>query len=248
LGTNAPSLLVGLVSIAAYVAWTLIDRAQHSNAASILTPHGLRMPRIAGSRSVQRQDVESAFETDQGLVLKMKNGATVELGLVASGAGRILRHLGLTLDHAALVAPLRGQLGGFTRGLLTVCFAWPLLGATGIALEPRCPLSALFQIVAFLASLGLAVLVASKLRPRVVVGVDGIRVIGVLRSRFIPHREIRAVRVVDQLGYLSLLVQAGGRAFRLPLIGQSPEEAQALMRRIEEGRHRHGGAAGVRLG
>jgi hypothetical protein len=80
----------------------------------------------------------------------------------------------------------------------------------------------------------------------VVVGVDGIRVEGVLRPKFIPYGAILECRIVESAGYFALFVHAGERTHLLPLIGQSASEVGALARRVDEGRARHRAAAGVR--
>jgi hypothetical protein len=86
-----------------------------------------------------------------------------------------------------------------------------------------------------------AVFVARNLRPRVVVGLDGIRLMGVLRPKFVPYSKIQSrgrVESSPQTGSVIVIETADGQLI-FPVIGQSNMQIDALIDRIEQGRKRY---------
>lgn len=199
---------------------------------------------VVASRRLQRDlpldidpsSIEDAFSTGNKLVLHLKSGATIEVEPRDETPDAILEKLGLTLDQRALSAPLRGNLGGFTRGLLAFFGTW--MGASCLSI----PLNnaGITVIGSLLAAVVTTVLVVRNLRPRVIVGSDGLRIVGVLRPRFVPFARVKSVRVaaygVEGVGMI--LVETDSSPVALPVVGQSSEQVAALVERIEKGRER----------
>jgi hypothetical protein len=193
-------------------------------------------------REIPRRAVEDGFEVPNGVVLHLKSGATFEAEFDGTFGGQVLEHLGFSLDQRALDLPLRGALGGFSRGLLTLMSIW--LGAAFIFAQLRIHS---FALVGLLTAVAASVAVVRWLRPRVVVGIDGLRVVGVLRPRFVSYKEITSLR--ERWGTMTgcvLIVASASGTLLLPVMGQSPDQITALRRRIDEGRARGQKAGGAR--
>jgi hypothetical protein len=208
---------------------------------------------VVASRRLQRdttlkidpKQIEDAWSSDSKLVLHLKSGSVVEAEPGHRTPDDILAELGLTLDQRALSAPLRGVLGSFTRGLLAFLGAW--VAATFLTLPLHSPL------LMVVSSLALAIvtswLVVRTLRPRITVGLDGLRVTGVLRPMFVSYAHVQNVRIAtyehgdQQFVGSMVVVDTDGAPLVLPLIGQSNEQVQALVDRIKRGRERYAAEA-----
>jgi len=178
---------------------------------------------------IDASSIEDGYASGPRLVLHHRNGSRTDAMPEAGTADDILRELGLSLDRRALDAPLRGQLGSFTRGLLAFFGTFFFASALSLVFNSR--------LVTAVAPFVLAVLVTAlvgRLRPRLVVGLDGIRIAGVLRPRFVPYSAIRAVT-----GGGPIVVDLANETLYLPVIGQSADQIAALHDRIEQGRKRY---------
>lgn len=216
-------------------AWTIAGGRWRADGELVLEKHGVVVVRAPGlKKTFARKVLEDGYGVPpRGLVLHFRDGPTLEATFAdASSAMDVLNHLGLDVAQRALSVPLRGMLGGFVRGLLAFMVTWfsslfvtAWLGPIGILVS------------LFLATIVTA-LVVRRLRPHVIVGVDGVRIAGVLNPRFIPYSAIAKVYVatIGQNGESGIALEGAFGRRVLPTIGQSTERAQALVRRIEAGR------------
>ncbi|MEO6576671.1 MAG: hypothetical protein ABIP89_22685, partial [Polyangiaceae bacterium] len=107
---------------------------------------------------------------------------------------------------------------------------------------------------ALLVSLFLAtittVVVVRRLRPHVIIGVDGVQIAGVLRPRFIPYSAITKVYVatIGQNGESGIALEGAFGKRVLPTVGQSMERMRAVVRRVEAGRRGDAKEAARELG
>jgi hypothetical protein len=177
------------------------------------------------------------------LVLLLRSGSKIEVKLDGVPAEDVLRGFGLDLERRALSAPLRGMLGSFTKGLLA--FTVTMIAAT-LALGPVAHLWTL--LLAPLLATAATVLVLRRFgSPRVIVGVDGLRVTGALRTVFVPFSEITGVASArkayeGQVESGIVVERRHGDPLLLPTVGQSSDQSAALVRRIREGMARYGAA------
>lgn len=199
--------------------------------------------RVGGSRRVVRiGDVAGSHvvaETNT-LVLLLNGGSKVEVRLDGVPAGEVLRSFGLDLERRALSAPLRGTLGSFVKGLLA--FMATMAAATA-ALDPVAHLWTL--LLAPLLATAATVLVVRRFgSPRVIVGADGLRITGGLRTVFVPFSEITGIGSVqatlDGQDGGGIVVERRTGSLMLPTVGQSRDESAALATRIREGMARFG--------
>jgi hypothetical protein len=186
----------------------------------------------------------------RSVLLQLDNGSQWQVDLeTRDDAERVLSHVGLDAGKRAVVAPLRGVLGAFTRGLLAFCVAVPLLMAFSNAL-----LGPARSWVGLLLALVVTIFWVKRYGyPQVVVGTDGIRLIGRLLPRFVPYAEITdAQRGVAHDGSaagasgVELSCKNGRRLF-LPTIAQTEDAEQALVERIRAGIKAYGQAGEDRL-
>jgi hypothetical protein len=126
------------------------------------------------------------------------------------------------------------MLGAFTRGLLAFLGSLPLcMFLAGALLGPSMSpmgmvLSAAFTVL-FVRLYGY---------PRVVIGADGIRLVGRLVPRFIPFADLTGARLRpgDASGVTGVEVtRSDGRTFLLPTIAQTEDAEHALVERIRAG-------------
>lgn len=198
-------------------------------------------------------DVESGYEARSGTaVLRLHDRAEVWIRIVPSRAGaahHVIEHALVGPSHRAMTMGLRRMLGAFTIGVLTFAGA----GWVGLILAPLLPVDApghrILGAIAF-AVLMTALVVLRLGFPRVVVGSDGIRILGVLRPRFIAHDAIKGAKAViaGRHGELShvRVDRRDGSNIVLPTVVADPGEVEGLARRIDEtgraadaGRARH---------
>lgn len=239
--------VVGAWCLAPAAAVAFMGRPQHGAQLEILG-NILRF-RVGGRRRVVRiGEVEGSYvvaETNT-LVLLLQSGGKVEVELDGVPAADVLRTFGLDLERRALSAPLRGMLGAFTKGLVTFTM---VLTAALAALGPVAQLWTLL-LAPLLATLATVLVLRVFGSPRVVVGADGLRVKGALRTVFVPFSEVTGVSTasatVEDGGGRGITVERrGNRALFLPTVGQSVAQSAALVGRIREGMTRFG-AAGAR--
>lgn len=244
-------MLVGVaVAVASWIASALVGTTRRSGGAVTLERDGLRVEQgQRPPRHVPSSAIRAGFEvpTDQSVVLELRDGTAIALAMSGDDPRRVLEHAGAGPTQRAVTMPLRRTLGAFTIGLLT--FATSLVG--GVILAGALRFAPLYMGTLPLAVI-LTVLAVMRLGfPRVVVGADGIRVLGVLRTRFIPHEDVARVEVFEPPSVLGgdepphvRMHRRGGPHLDLPMIAMPREIMEALALRIEEAAaaHRRGGA------
>jgi hypothetical protein len=159
----------------------------------------------------------------------------------------------MAAGQRAIQAPLRGELGAFTKGLLTMFFS-ALIG-TGVLGARLGPWGVLAGFV--LASLATIFVVSRFGAPRVVVGSDGVRVEGGFRRVFVPFSQVSGVRLVGHWGnppYADVaphtaveVLRHGQPPLRLPTIAQTTDQVNALVKRIQDGMKAYAPAADDKL-
>jgi hypothetical protein len=191
--------------------------------------------------------IVSGYQTgsDRTAVLHLKNGAQLVVHLESDDPARVLTHAGVGISQRALTLPLRGQFGAFTIGFMAV---WPLLfswWAVVGALLHRSVAGYGFLAALALTALSTALVVLRFGFPRVIVGTDGIRIVGRLFPRFIPHEDIAGVELVPpvyQHGKPSIRVlRRKGSPIELPTIAAPRDRVEGLARRIDEAVRAHAG-------
>lgn len=195
-------------------------------------------------RVVRADAIEDGYAPSADrVVLRLAHGVRVEAQLASERAEDVLDHLGVTLEQRTLSVRLRAELGTFTRVLL----AWTLTGivASIVIIGPELLPPAIAIAVSQALAAAAAIAVGVWLRPRAVVGRDGVRIVGVLRPRFIPYSRIRRAERWYFQGVQNVVGQAIGAAItldtpagqlHLPTYGQSEEQIDALIAHIEQGR------------
>jgi hypothetical protein len=188
--------------------------------------------------------------SDRTAVLHLRDGAQVVVHLDKDDPARVLSHAGVAVAQRALTLPLRGQFGAFTIGFVAV---WPLLFSWwAVAAALQHVLSSVGYLGALaLTALSTALVVRRFGFPRVIVGTDGIRVVGRLLPRFLPYENIKGVELVPP-GYphgkpsIRVLRRKGG-PIELPTIAAPRDRVEGLARRIDEAVRAHaaGGARGL---
>ncbi len=213
--------------------WQLLQSRWRENGTLDLEPGGIVVRGHGVRASIPRESIVDGFDAgDDKLFLRTRAGATLE-ATTSVPPREILNHLGVSLERRTLRAPLRAALGSFTRGFLAF-FGVGIFGNL-FALRSSWPYA--FEALYAVATL-FTIAVVLGLRPAVVVGLDGVRIVGVLRPRFIPYTSIRRVRRGSSV---TLETDRGNR--ELPMIGVSSEQMNALAARIEEGMRRSGAAS-----
>ena len=202
-----------------------------------LADEGLRLTSGPLTYLVRRKQVLDAYVGDvNNVVLLLSDGREVDVVPEAAADARaMLEHLGATLERRTLTAPLRGVLGRFTKTLLTLLLAPMLLSFALFALHVP---ASVFGWVVLFGTLAAALTIPARLSPRVEIGADGVRLLGGLRARFIAYRDMIAVEhathaAVGGGGALLLTTKQG--PVLLPVIGQSPEQVEALRARVARG-------------
>jgi hypothetical protein len=202
----------------------------------------IRAPRMAlrPARVVRAGHIEDGYApTPDRLVLRLEGGAVIEATLEGGYANGILQHLGVTLEQRTLRVPLRGAIDTFANVLVAWCVVW--LGT----LLPMNVLHIVGPLYAFTISMTLSVLVATVcgvwFRPNATVGLDGIRITGVLHPKFIPYSSITSAKREHGAdtgifkGGVVVLGTTSGEV-RLFASGQSHDQVDALFDHIERGR------------
>jgi hypothetical protein len=246
-GLGSPTLLLVAVLLLIPVLSQWAYGFPRKNTRIVVQPDHLRMFLDGGERDVTIRDVASAHaESAHVVVLSLESGTRIRAELTHARADELLRTFGFDLERRALTAPLRGTFGHFTRTLLA--FLLSLVLAVPLAV------AALGPDGGGLAGFGVALALSTWLgarygRPRVLVGADGLRLTGGLRSRFIPFsdvvsvtettvtlpRDVSAQYIRDIPGWGIRVVLRGNDSVHLPTIGQSEAEMTALVTRIRAG-------------
>lgn len=244
-------VVLGLLgAVAAFVQAAQTKLRSVEGGSIVLRDGNLRV--VLGAGDVLRlpfTDIESGYEgaTDGSAVLVLRSGREVHLFLDGEAPSRVLSHAGVATTQRVLTMPLRRALGAFTIGFAT--FAASLLGG-GVLLSPVAKAIGSGSL-ALLLSLALVITALVVLRfgfPRVVVGTDGVRVLGVWRARFVPYDAVADVRLREGTAgggarWIELTLHEGG-SLTLPTVAAPFDRLQALVRRIEQAASLH--AAGPR--
>jgi len=246
--------LVAPIALAALTLLYLALRARTADASMTLAEGRAAFTWRGGSRTILRGDVASSYEEpmNRAVVLTLRDGTRVSVSIADDEAReQLLARLGQTLDQRALVAPLRGTLGPFTVGLLSLTFSFfvvmpaLLYGLVGI-FGPRS--IGWVGTTAPIAALVLGLAAAARLRsPRVRIGAEGIRIEGRLFSRTVAYDRIVSVRSEspDQLSMAGVeLTLTDGMRVELPTVAQTQAQIATLIARIEEGKRRFGQKGG----
>lgn len=207
-------------------------------------------------RLVDEQSVFTIFKVDEIAtgyelassniaVLELRHGACVLIRLRGADEGavaRVLEHARVGPKQRAITMPLRRMVGAFVMGL--VAFVSTLLASGFVASLLRQFLGSYAGLLAFaLSAIVTAVVVTRYGSPRVVVGTDGIRLLGVLRPRFIPHAEVVDITLVHPEHRSAMTAPAvrvslrDGSHVDLPTVTLPNEQMEALARRMKETAH-----------
>jgi hypothetical protein len=241
-----PSLTAAAVLIGSVALFLATGARATSRAAGRVTATGtgLRVDVEGDTVFVSAADIAAAFVTGpDGVVLEERSGEVLTLRGIEEPSA-LLERLGFDADRRAVDVRLRGHLGGlFTAwatavAVMLLAFGGPALGA---------PLASVL--------LALAVLVAGVAatrryaRRRMLVGLDGVRLVGAWRTTFLPYAALRQVtpewvhlRAPERAQAKELepanafyLRRRSGDAILVPLAGHPADEVEALRRRIEAG-------------
>ena len=203
----------------------------------IVEPDAVRLPALA--RTLRPADVRSAYEvpSERGLVLDLTDGTALFLRFAEHRFERVAAVLGVAPAQRTLVVPLRRMLGAFTLGLVT--FIASLLAAGLLAIIAAILISgtAAFVVIAALPILATILVVRRFGAPRVEVGTDGVRVLGLWRQTFVAHRDVLRVnhaRTPGAHGGASVVIErATGAAVHLPLVAATSDRIEGLVQRLE---------------
>lgn len=212
-----------------------------------LVDGALRIRRAASARRgrlVTATSVEDGYAVAADrLVLRLASGAALEAQLDESRADQVLDHLGIALARRTLAAPIYDardgmasavSLGAWLVALVVAVSVLPVFIAFGVA-------------TAVYAACTLAI--ARWRRPHVVIGLDGIRVVGVPERRFIPYADIRGasrskarVLLDTKSGELTLALDEDDEAFGAALVARidagratSHGERRPALERLDRG-------------
>jgi hypothetical protein len=243
-----------LASLASFVQAARVQSTRRDGGSAVLEPGALRI--TGGSEEEDRvfplSSIVSGYQTgsDRTAVLHVTSGAQLVVRLESDEPARILAHTGVSVAQRALTLPLRGQFGAFTMGFVAV---WPLLfawWAVAAALH-RSLGGYVFLAAVVLTALSTALVVLRFGFPRVIVGTDGIRVLGGVFPRFVPYANIAGVELVPpvyQHGKPSIrVVRRKGSPLELPTIAAPRDRVEGLARRIDEAARAHAGGGTRRL-
>jgi hypothetical protein len=262
LGTPVVGALFGVVgvivalvsSLLSFVQAARVQATRRVGGSLVLETGALR---IAGGTAkaddvIALSAIVAGYQTrsDRTAVLHLRDGAQVVMHLEKDDPARVLSHAGVAVAQRALTLPLRGQFGAFTIGFVAV---WPLLFAWwAVANAVRQVVHGYgFLGVMALTALSTALVVRRFGFPRVIVGTDGIRIVGRLLPRFLPYENIAGVELVPpgyQHGKPSIrVVRRKGGPIELPTIAAPRDRVEGLARRIDEAVRAHaaGGARGL---
>jgi hypothetical protein len=253
---TSPLLGMPILALAVFGAYRALRPRRLDDARVVFDDEGIRLEGTRGMRRVRRSEVMSGFDDPEGraTVLALANGVRCELSLNDPlERERVLVHLGQTIDQRALVAPLRGMLGAFTRGVIAFCLSlvvWSVVFALLTkAFGPSFGHSVGHSpaIMFILSALVTLVVVQRVGSPRVVIGTDGLRLEGRLIHRFVPFSRVASVHempaVPNGMSGVVVLLTGGGRVV-LPTVAQTTAQVNALVERIREGRRRYEASGG----
>ncbi len=218
----------------------LVSAAVHwAREAEVEAGAGELVVRRGGSaRTIRLREVEHSVLMPGRAELGLSGGR--ELRIDATDVAALMDAFGLRDGARALAAPLRATLGAFTIGLMTftgaaipACFlAVRLLGLPGLA-------------VGLAAAAGLTAMTVRRFgRPRVVVGTDGVRVVGTTTPTFVSFADVAGVRRLD---WSVEVARRGMAPLVLPTIGHTDAQIAALVKRIQRGMKTYGAAGAAEL-
>ncbi|MFO0615837.1 MAG: hypothetical protein U0414_24800 [Polyangiaceae bacterium] len=166
--------------------------------------------------------------------LELRDGRCAMLGpLDDRDAARLLRASGTAVEQRALSVRLRGTAGPlmagalyFGLGLLLSSLVARALSELGVTWG-----SALLLLPIFAASAVFAAAMVRVRRPRVVIGIDGLRIKRGFTSRFVAYDDIVDV-AVSSVGEPHILVTTRARTYALPIVGMEPADVSRVRTRI----------------
>ncbi len=190
-----------------------------------------------GARARRPGAVDLELKDGRRIELQTERPEDVEALLVATGT---------TVDRRAITVPLRRVIGPFVSGVLWFfLFMFAIsatLGVVGKNLDDAFLVSLGSTLLApVLSVLGAFVMVRLR-KPRLTVGIDGLRIKMGFKERFIPHRAITSVEMVPSAqGDLSGMVAGVLRVnttthgvLDLPIVGWSNEDVDRVVVRMRE--------------
>jgi hypothetical protein len=243
-------LLLALASAILFVAaaFNAIKGRLRPDGSLLLTAHGLTVETGDRAIEIQREDILAGYELPdrRAILLQLTGGRELlaELANTTTPPERVLEHLGVSVQQRALTAPLRGQLGAFTIGLVTLVVSlfgtlifFASLGHDAMGLTwPFSMLTSATIVTGVLVRFGW---------PKVIIGIDGVRVTGLWSRPFVPYSQIE--RVTPHAEGIQIL-RKNGSFLSLSTIGQSSDQITALTRRIEQGMQAHDAGSGKDVG
>jgi hypothetical protein len=186
----------------------------------------LRLETIGGTEVVPGEELAAGWEVPpDGVLLRLRSGDEVHIEL--PDPGELLGALGL--GWRASETSLRGPIGPFTTGFVTwfAIFLTTLIAGAVFRMHD-------LALSTLPVSVAAGIIAGRKFgRPRVVVGTDGVRVVGRLRRRFVSYADIASAEPHGSRGVVLYLANNGWLA--LPMLDQSKMQSDALLHRIREG-------------
>jgi hypothetical protein len=232
-----PPLLV--VAAAAFVPAFVNAAIHRTREAEVTVAAGeLVIGRGATRRAIRLRDVEHSLLLPGRAELGLRGGR--EVTIAAEDVAELMDAFGLRDGARALAAPLRATLGAFTLGLMTFTGALLALGFPAVMLLG----GAGAALAAALATSATVVIVRRFGRPRVVVGTDGVRVVGTTSPAFVSFAEIVGARRLD---WSVEVARKGKPPLVLPTIGHTDGQIAALVKRIQRGVKLYGAAGAAEL-
>jgi hypothetical protein len=243
---------LGVLMIGLWVLLTFTERL-HRGGHVLLEHEGLRVRTGGFDRTFRRSEVIAGHPVrrENALVLRLRNGGEVLLNLPEATAPEgILEHMEVAVTQRAYTAPLRGPLGAFLKGFFALGGSITVLTIILQCLHAIVtPAVALIVIV--VGPLAITAFVLARFGfPRVVVGSDGIHVSGLrLRPVFVAFDQVAGARLeTDGSQPRQVVVERKGQSHLiLPTIGQTLDQVEALVERINHGITAHGERSTERL-
>lgn len=232
-GKNPAAAATGLLLMSVPFVTALTSRRKEGGEISVVGDRIMLKVSSGAYLDVPLADIEDAYAGASTLTLRLENGREIQASL--SGVpSTFLAEAGLLADKRRLVAPLRGTLGAFTRGFvaffLSLIVAFPMGALLGFRSDP------LWGFALGLATLFTVLFTKRFGWPRVVIGADGIRLLGQWRQRYISFGEILKAKEHLMLDGPAIALQLrSGEALFLPTIAQGADQRAALVERVNAG-------------
>lgn len=241
-GLETEGLIAALLGFSVFALWVFASGRPAAGRVLDLVEGAIRIRKgddHRGQRVIAAGDVEDGYAaTPSRIVLGLKSGATVEADLDSERAEEVLDHLEVALHRRALSVRLYGGLE------FVLWMIGTLLGLSAVA----CDLGDSQAGAAACLALAAACVAGAAWwpKPRVVIGLDGVRMIRVLRSTFIPYHEIESVSLMD-LDRSTVKLQTTAGTVKLLRMGWDDPETARLVSRIEDGCRRAAAGEGLPL-